>query len=120
MAFAERGDRQRDDRRGRRGKRSHPQPAALQAGERAELVLGIVEAREDRLCAIDQQHARVGEDSPLGHAPDQGRPHLRLQRRDLPGDRGLGVAQRLRGSRERPVAGDLAEHSQPPAVKHDL
>jgi hypothetical protein len=49
-----------------------------------------------------------------GPVPPEDRPaQRRFQRRDLPGHRGLGVAQRGRGGRERTALGHLAEHPHP-------
>ena len=51
--------------------------------------------------ALEQRHAGFG-----------------LERRDLLGDRRLGVGEGGRGGRERPAVGDLLQDLQPDDVKH--
>ena len=114
------GDRERDDRRGGRRERGQTERPALQALERLELELGVDQAGEDRLGAVDQELPRVGEHDPLGDAPDEQHPRLGLERRDLPGDGGLRVAERVSGGGEGTLPSHLAEHSQTPRVEHYL
>ena len=51
-------------------------------------------------------------------ALEQRHPGFGLERRDLLGDRRLGVGERLGGGRERAAVGDLLEDLQPADVKH--
>ena len=114
MALAEACDRERHDRRGRGGERGEPEPPSLQARQLPELVLGAGDADQDRFGAIDQEPPGLRQHRTLGNAADQLGADLGLERRYLPRDRRLRVAERLGSGRERALAGDLNQHAQAP------
>ena len=118
MAVTEAGHGARHDRAGRRGERGQAQRPALHAQQRVQLVLDVVQGGQDRRAALGQQAAGVGEHRALGDAAHQHRADLGLERGDLARDRRLGVAERLGGRREGPVARHLAQHSQSSSVEH--
>ena len=118
MRAVELRHRQRDQRRVRGRERADPQPAAVEARERLELVLGGGEPVEDHVGVLDQQLAGRGQPDAARAALDQPGPGLGLERRDLARDGGLGERERVSGGRERAVGGDLAQDAQAADVKH--
>ena len=84
--------------------------------KRGEIGLGRLKARDDAGCVAKQELARLGErdaarsarplDEPLADHP--------LERLDLLADRGLGVAEALRGPAERALLGDRLKRGEMP------
>ncbi len=63
--------------------------------------------------------AGVGQGRAAGVALDEADADLTLESRDLLGDRGWGVRQRVGRGRERAVASDLAQDLQAAEVEHE-
>jgi hypothetical protein len=84
--------------------------ASLEAGDRGELVLGLLEARHRRLGVDEQGPPGVGELRPVTGPLEQVQPDLPLEARHLLADRRLREIELIRGAGERPAAGHLAEH----------
>jgi hypothetical protein len=91
---------------------------AAAEGERPQFGLDVVESAEDRIGTLEQQVSGVGQHRPLRHASDEHRAELGLKRGDLPRDGRLGIAERFRRGRERPVAGHLAKHPESSRIQH--
>ena len=118
VALAEAGDRGRHDRAPGARERAQAQAPAAQAGDRLELGLGVGQAREDHVGVGDERPAGLGEVDPARAALDELGARLALQGRDLLGDRGLRVVQRVGGGGERTPAGDLAQDPHAADVEH--
>ncbi len=108
------GQRLRDERRVGGGERPEPQPSARCRAQLRQLARGAPQRPGHGLGVRDEGPAGLGEPHPPRQpVEERSAAEGRLQRGDLPGDRGLGPAQRPRGHRERAVPGDLQEHPQP-------
>src|SRR5215207_3549285 len=83
MFAIKRGECERDQRRVGRWEGADAEAAAVEAGQRLELMLGGGEPVEDDLGVLDQQLAGRREPDPAGAALDQARAGLGLERRDL-------------------------------------
>ena len=94
--------------------RTDTQRACRSFGERGEVGLRCLHARHDRLCVPQQQLARLGQrDGARAARPlDQLLAHGALEGSHLLADRGLRVAERLRGPAEGTVLRDRLERHQ--------
>ena len=98
--------------------RGEPQPPAAQARDRGQLVLGVLDAGEDRVGVGDQRGARLGQPHTACVALQQGGPGLALQGSHLLADRGLGEREGLGRGGEGAAPRDLPEDLQAAYVKH--
>ena len=100
------------------GEAGKAQSATPQASDLAELLLGLLQAREHGLGVSQEGTAGVGE-AYRSHAPfHQPGPCLPLEGGDLLADRRLGERQRLRGGRERAPGGDFPQHAEATWIQH--
>ena len=94
--------------RGERGREApEAQPPVAPAGDLAELLLGVVEPREDPGRVARQGVAGLGQLDRARAALDQRQPDLPLQRGDVLAHGRLRERQRVGRGRERPAGGDL-------------
>ena len=91
---------------------------ALQAGQRTQAVLSLGDPTEDLDGMAVQLLAGRRQPHRAGAAVDERQPEFGLERRDVVGDDGLGVAEFERGGRERVPLGDLVEGPNAPQVIH--
>ena len=105
---------------GRAGAGKAPQAklSALQARDRRQLALGLVETGDRRFGMREQHPARVGELRALASAVEQLHPSLLLERRDLLADSRLREVERVGCSRERLLQRHLAKDPQALHIKH--
>ena len=79
---------------------------------------GLVQAGEHRL-GVDQQGAAGVGEAHRSHATfDEPGARLLAQGGDLLADRRLRERERLGRGRERPVGGDLPQHTEPARIEH--
>jgi hypothetical protein len=118
VAAVELGERLRDERGARALEGGDAYPSALEAGDGGELLLGVVEPREDRVGVGDERLARRCEPDAARAPLDELRAGLALERRDLLADGRLREGERLRRRAERPLRGDLLQHPHAAYVEH--
>jgi hypothetical protein len=118
VAAVEDRDRLGQDRRARAREARQAKLAALEAGDRGELALGLFEPRDCRFGVRGQYAPGVGELRPLAGPVEELHPDLTLERRDLLADRRLRHEQAVGGGRERPSLGDLTEDPKPLHIEH--
>jgi hypothetical protein len=100
VALVEGGHGTRSERGAAALERDQAQPPAAQPGERGQLLLGRVDARQDRV-RVGHEHATgVGQPHAAPAALHQLRPDLALQRGHVLGDGRLREAERRGGGRE--------------------
>ena len=97
VAAVEHGDGLRHQRGAGTLEAREAQPAAAQPGDRGQLLLGSVQAAEDRVGVLHERTARIREAHAARAAVHQTGAGLALERRDVLADRRLGEAERLRG-----------------------
>jgi len=100
------------------GEAGQPQPTPPQAGELAELLLGLVQVGEHRLGMRHQRPAGVGQAHRSHATLDEPGARLPLEGGDLLADRRLRERQRRGRGRERAAAGDLPQHPEPTRIEH--
>jgi hypothetical protein len=105
--------------RPRRRERGQPHAAAAHARDRLELGLRGRQPGDDHLGVVDQRLAGVREPHAAAAAVDERGAGALLERGDLLRDGGLGVRERVRRGRERPVLGDRFEDAQLLDVEHN-
>jgi hypothetical protein len=111
VAAAQAGERPRHEHCARAGERTEANPSALGRSS-AELAGCGVEFVEGG-GGVSQQHAAGSRELDAARpALEQLRPGLRLQSRDLPGHRGLRVAERCCRTGERAALRDLAQDTE--------
>ena len=120
MAFDEVGDGHRQERRARAGEARDPHLAALEAGDRGEFALGLLETGDRRVGVIHQHAAGVGGQRALAGALQELHPDLALEGRHLLADGRLRQVERLGGGRERAPGRDLTQDPQPLHIKHKV
>jgi hypothetical protein len=98
--------------------RGEAQAPASQPRDRRQLVLGVLDAGQDRVGVGDQRRARLGEPDTARVALEQRGARLALQRRHLLADGGLREGQRLGRRGEGTPPGDLAQDVEPAYVEH--
>ncbi len=101
-----------------RGEGGEADPAGAQPGQLVEFGVHGFDLREDRLGAVHQQPAGLGEPDAAPHPLQQRYADLGLQFGELMAHRRLGVVQRLGGRRDRTFAGDGHQYTQPTQVDH--
>ena len=109
MTLDEVGDRHRQSVALALGKARDPHLAALEAGDRGEFALGLVEPGDRRIGVIDQHAARVGGHRALAGALEELHPDLALERRHLLAHGRLRQVERFGGGRERAPGRDLTQ-----------
>ena len=112
------GDGQRHEPRQRRGVAREPDAPLLERDEVGDLDLGELQPGERGAGVLDEQPAGVGQLRAAARARDQRRADLRLERRQVLGDGGLGEGQRVGGGGQRAVVCDRAQRAQAPKVIH--
>ena len=118
MAAVEHGHGLRHERGAGALEAGEPQPAAAQPGDRGQLLLGGVQAAEDRVGVLHERATGVGQAHAAGAALDEPGAGLALERRHVLADGRLREAQRLRGRGERALRRDLAKDLHAAHVEH--
>ena len=94
------------------------QPAAAQPGDGGQLLLGRVQAAEDRVGVLHERAAGVGEAHAARAALDEPGAGLALEGGHVLADRRLGEAERLGGRGERALRRHLAKDLHAAHVEH--
>ena len=118
MLRLEAGERRRQERVAGRQERPDPQRAALQPGDRAQLVLGRGHVAQNRFGVAQQPGAGVGDADGAGAAVDQRQPELPLERGDVVRHDRLGVTSLQPGRREGARLGDGVESAEAAQIVH--
>ncbi len=95
-----------------------PQATAAQARDRGQLLLGGLDAGEDRIRVLAEGATGVGESYAARAALDELRADLALERGDVLADRGLREVERLGGGGEGAAGGHLAQDAHTTDVEH--
>src|SRR5262245_48242188 len=95
-----------------------PGPAAAQPADRGQLLLGRLDAGEDRVRVGYERAAGLGEPHAARAALHELRPGLALERGHVLADRRLCEVERLRRGGERAPRRDLPEHAHPLDIEH--
>ena len=114
QAAGERG-RERDG-RGREGGRHHP--SGRLGGLGGQVGLGLLDHGQDALGVAGQAPARVGQLGPARRPVEQRGARLALERGQLLGDRGRGVAEDGGGPGDAAARGEFLEQTEPVQIEH--
>jgi hypothetical protein len=98
------------------GDAAEPHVSCVEPADRVQLLAGGGDAGEDGRGVLAQRAPGLGQANAAGAALQQRQAGLVFERRDVAGDRRLGVAEGLGGGAERAAAGDLIEGLQMPEI----
>ena len=91
------------------GEAREPQAARLEAGDLAQLALGLLEPRDHRVGVRQQGRAGIRQVRAVAGPREERHPDLAFERRHLLADRGLREVEGVGGSGEGTPAGNLAK-----------